>query len=117
MLSRLFDRSRKGHTLSLAEGASRAYEDLRREGLPLARIAERHPFGAQGFFADSLLRLGVVFGRPDGQSEPVKQLREKIATMALSGDKSALGSESGIRDLRVLPSELKRYLAWARTVQ
>jgi hypothetical protein len=115
MLSRLF--KRKNDTLSLAEGASHAYEDLRRDGLPLARIAERHPLGAQAFFADNLLSLGMVFGRPDGQSGPVKQLREKIATMALVGDKSGLGSEPGIRDLRVLPSELKRYLAWARTVQ
>jgi hypothetical protein len=115
MLSRLF--KRKNDTLSLAEGASRAYEDLRRDGLPLARIAERHPLGAQAFFADNLLSLGMVFGRPDGRSEPVKLLREKIATMALAGDRSGLGSEPGIRDLRVLSSELKRYLAWARTVQ
>jgi len=58
-----------------------------------------------------------VFGKPDGQSEPVKLLREKIATLALAGDKSGLGTEPAISDLRVLPSELKRYLAWARTVQ
>jgi hypothetical protein len=117
MLSRFFGRARKNNPLPLTEGASRAYEELRREGLPLARVAERHPLGAQAFFVDNLLSLGIVFGRPDSQSEPVKLLREKIATMALAGDKSGLGSEPGIRDLRVLPSELKRYLAWARTVQ
>jgi hypothetical protein len=112
---RLFHRTRKTSTLSLAEGAARAYDEARRQDLPLARIAERHPMGAQVFFADNLLRLGAVLGRPDGQSEQVRLLREKVATMAPGGAES--DSEPRLAELRVLPSELKRYLAWARTVQ
>ncbi len=118
MLSRLFDRARRTRPLSLTESADRAYQEARREGLVLARIAERYPFGAQAFFADNLLRLGAVLGRPDGRSEPVQRLREKIATMALSkGPDSGADTEPRVDDLRVLPSALKRYLAWARTVQ
>jgi hypothetical protein len=119
MLSRFFVRSRKTYGLPLAEGAAHAYDEARREGLVLARIAERHPLGAHAFFADSLLRLGAVLGRPSGQSEHVPLSREKVATLAPTRDLSGLNSETEPRigDLRVPPAELKRYLAWARTVQ
>lgn len=117
----MFSRSsdRKVRALSLAECAAKAYEEARREGLPLARIAERHPMGAEAFFADSLLRLGAVFGRSDGEPQHSQLTREKIATMSVAEDFSALKSphEPHANDLRVPPTELKRYMAWARTVQ
>lgn len=117
MVSRFSDR--KVRALTLAECAAKAYQDALSEGLPLARIAQRHPMGAEAFFADSLLRLGAVFGRSDGEPQHVQLTRERIATMSVAEDFSGLKSqhEPHVNDLRVPPNELKRYMAWARTVQ
>ena len=106
---------------SLAECAATAYRAAKDRKLPLAYVAERHSLGPQFWFADSLLRNGAVYGKHGGESVYVLLSREHLTNLTLAPDMSALRIESSpeprVTDLRVPPSELKRYLRWASTVQ
>jgi hypothetical protein len=82
---------RDGEPVSLVEAAELAYETARRDGLPLAHVAEQSG-GAVAWFRENILKIVRVIG----------------------GKADAGG---GSREIKVSRKELNRYLRWLRGVQ
>ena len=103
-----------GQAPTLAVAAGQASAIALTEKLPLAAIARQDPLGTVHWFAENILSQTAVYGK-NSFDAPFKRLAKgTISSLTMS----ATGITSdGFVELRVPRAELKRYLAWLRTVQ
>ena len=107
-------RSRRRHrpAPTLDHAATQASAIAAIEKLPLGAIARQDPQGAAHWFAENILSHTAVYGK-NSHDAPFRRLdAAPTVTMSASGITC-----DGFVELRVPASELKRYLAWLRTVQ
>jgi hypothetical protein len=103
----------------LCDAARRVYQQVLSEGLPLAHIAEQSE-RPQYWFANSMLHVVAVQGRRSNEEAHIVLTRGTLAALKLSDDTQVLidpeSGEAKFADLRLMPEQLERYMAWARTV-
>jgi hypothetical protein len=105
---------------TLADAAPRALQTVQSERLPLAYIAER---GGQDqapyWFANNMLRVVSVLGRPSATSSHEELTTQKLEGLALDANMSALRTAGGEKPkfvgLRVPHAQFVKYIEWMRT--
>lgn len=108
-----------GDAYTLGDAARTAYQKALSERLPLAHIAEQSD-RPQFWFANSIMQIVDIFGKPPDESDHVRLTRENTRELKLADDMSSLfvpgESKPRFVDLRVTKEEFERYMTWARTV-
>ena len=114
--------SSKSDADGLASAAQSALRSVRKQGGAMARLVERESAGRpELWIANSILRTVDTIGRSPDQTRRHSLTKKDIFGLTLSDNMSALyahdSSQPRYVELGLHPSELKKYLRWARTVQ
>ncbi len=88
----------------------------------MARLVEREGNGRpELWIANSILRTVGALGRCPDQNRPQSLTKKDVFGLTLSENMSTLYAQDSAQpryvELGLQPSELKKYLRWARTVQ
>jgi len=118
----LFWRSSEGPAQDLATAAGSALRSVRQQGGAMARLADRQSAGRpELWIANSILRTVGTLGRIPDQARPQSLTKKDVFGLTLSDNMSTLyaqdPTEPRFVELGLRPSELKKYLRWAKTVQ